>query len=157
MQKQPPYMFYKNRCSWKFRLSPATLLKKRIWHRCFPVNFVKFLRTPFLQNTSGRMFQNRNGKDKNLLLSEISVESSKNYNIKQISLLLVPMTKSQKFLEQDCFFLLCHNHCTPKNVHSIDCKKICENTGFHRPAFCRTILPFSGRIRISQNSCSRIF
>ena len=28
-------------------LSPATLLKKRLWHRCFPVNFVKFLRTPF--------------------------------------------------------------------------------------------------------------
>ena len=25
-----------------------TLLKKRLWHRCFPVNFVKFLRTPFL-------------------------------------------------------------------------------------------------------------
>ena len=28
--------------------SPATLLKKRLWHRCFPVNYVKFLRTPFL-------------------------------------------------------------------------------------------------------------
>ena len=27
-------------------------LKKRIWRRCFHVNFVKFLRTPFLQNTS---------------------------------------------------------------------------------------------------------
>ena len=22
-------------------LRPATLLKKRLWHRCFPVNFVK--------------------------------------------------------------------------------------------------------------------
>ena len=30
-------------------LRPATLLKKRIWHRCFAVNF---LRTPFLQNTT---------------------------------------------------------------------------------------------------------
>ena len=29
-------------------LWPATLLKKRLWHRCFPVNFVKFLQTPFL-------------------------------------------------------------------------------------------------------------
>ena len=28
-------------------LRPATLLKKRLWHRCFLVNFVKFLRTPF--------------------------------------------------------------------------------------------------------------
>ena len=26
----------------------ATLLKKRPWHRCLPVNFAKFLRTPFL-------------------------------------------------------------------------------------------------------------
>ena len=34
-------------------LKPATLLKKRLCHRCFPVNFMKFLRTPFLQNTSG--------------------------------------------------------------------------------------------------------
>ena len=33
----------------------ATLLKKRLWFRCFPVNLAKFLRTPFLQNTSGRL------------------------------------------------------------------------------------------------------
>ena len=26
----------------------ATLFKKTLWHRCFPVNFVKFPRTPFL-------------------------------------------------------------------------------------------------------------
>ena len=31
----------------------STLLKK-LWHRCFPVNFAKFLRIPFLQNTSGQ-------------------------------------------------------------------------------------------------------
>ena len=30
------------------RLRSATLLKKRLWHRCFPVKFAKFLRTPFL-------------------------------------------------------------------------------------------------------------
>ena len=35
---------------------PATLLKKRPWHRCFPVNFAKLLRTPFLQNASGGCF-----------------------------------------------------------------------------------------------------
>ena len=34
-------------------LRPATLLKKRLWHRCFPVDFVKFLRTSLLQNNSG--------------------------------------------------------------------------------------------------------
>ena len=34
-------------------LRPATLLKKRLWHKCFPVNFAIFLRAPLLQNTSG--------------------------------------------------------------------------------------------------------
>ena len=28
-------------------LRPATLLKRRRWHRCFSVNFAKFLRKPF--------------------------------------------------------------------------------------------------------------
>ena len=36
-------------------LRPATLLKERLWHRCFPVNFAKFLIKLFLQNTSGRL------------------------------------------------------------------------------------------------------
>ena len=39
-------------------LRPATLFKKRLWHRYFPVNFVKFLRTPFLKNTSRRLLLN---------------------------------------------------------------------------------------------------
>ena len=30
---------------------PATLLKKRLRHSYFPVNFVKFLRTPFFYRT----------------------------------------------------------------------------------------------------------
>ena len=34
---------------------PVTLLKKRLQHRCFPVNFANFLRTPFSQNTSERL------------------------------------------------------------------------------------------------------
>ena len=36
----------------------ATLLKKRLWHRCFPMNFAKFLGkpTPFIQNVSGGCF-----------------------------------------------------------------------------------------------------
>ena len=32
----------------KVATATATLLKKRLWHRCFSVNFVKFLRTLFL-------------------------------------------------------------------------------------------------------------
>ena len=39
-------------------LKPATLFKKSLWHKCFPVNFVKPLRTPFLLNTSKRRFVN---------------------------------------------------------------------------------------------------
>ena len=29
-------------------LKAATLLKKRLWNKCFPVKFVKFLGTTFL-------------------------------------------------------------------------------------------------------------
>ena len=36
-------------------LRSATLLKKRLWHRCFAVNFARPLRTPFERNTSGRV------------------------------------------------------------------------------------------------------
>ena len=31
------------------------LSKKSFWHWCFPENLAKFLRIPFLQNTSGRL------------------------------------------------------------------------------------------------------
>ena len=69
VQKQPPGVFCKKMCCQKFRTihrktpvqetlfrpQPATLFKNSLWHRCFPVNFAKFLRTPFLQNTSGRL------------------------------------------------------------------------------------------------------
>ena len=37
---------------------PAASLKKRLQHMCFPVNLAKFLRTTFLQNTSGRLLLN---------------------------------------------------------------------------------------------------
>ena len=37
-------------------LRPATLLRERLWHSCFPVNFMKFLRTLFLQGISGDCF-----------------------------------------------------------------------------------------------------
>ena len=33
----------------------TTSLQKRPQHRWFPMNFPKFLRTPFLNNTSGRL------------------------------------------------------------------------------------------------------
>ena len=55
----PP--FYEKRCCQKFckiqlqidsiySIQFVTLLKKRLWHRYFPVNSAKILRTPFLKN-----------------------------------------------------------------------------------------------------------
>ena len=69
-QKQPPELFYKKSVFENFakstgkhlcqslffnKVAAATLLKERLWHRFFPVNFEKFLRTPFLQNTSKKL------------------------------------------------------------------------------------------------------
>ena len=38
----------KHLCQSLFFNKVTDLLKKRLWYRCFPVNFVKFLRTPIL-------------------------------------------------------------------------------------------------------------
>ena len=38
------------------KVDKKKFIKKRLWCRCFPVNFAKFPRTPFLQSTSGRLF-----------------------------------------------------------------------------------------------------
>ena len=35
--------------------SASFFIKLRLWHKCFPMNFVKFLTAPFLQNTSWRL------------------------------------------------------------------------------------------------------
>ena len=42
----------------KFLRTPFLQNVSRLWHRCFPVNFIKFLRRLFLQNTSGGCFWN---------------------------------------------------------------------------------------------------
>ena len=78
--KQPPKVFWKKDVLRNFAkftgkrlcqglffnkvagLRTATLLNKRLWHRCFPASFAKSLRTPsltehlLLQNTSGGCF-----------------------------------------------------------------------------------------------------
>ena len=51
----------------KLQAWPSTLLKKSLWHRCFPVNYAKFLRTPFLQNSSGGCFCKLQVNEKNSL------------------------------------------------------------------------------------------
>ena len=56
IQKQAPELFYSKGVPRNVAgLRPATVVKKRLWHRCFPANITKFLRTPFLQNNSGQL------------------------------------------------------------------------------------------------------
>ena len=43
-------------------LRPATLLKKRLWRSCFPVNFAKFLRTLFFTERLCWLLRNRSNK-----------------------------------------------------------------------------------------------
>ena len=45
-------LFFYNKVA---RVRSATLLKRRLWHNCFPLNFAKFRRTPLSQNTSWRL------------------------------------------------------------------------------------------------------
>ena len=40
----------------KYFYRSCKVLSKRLWHRCLAVNFAKFLRTPFLQNTFSGCF-----------------------------------------------------------------------------------------------------
>ena len=62
IQKQPPELFYKKGVLKNFAKFTGKDLcqilfskKKKLWHRCFPVNFAKFLRILFLQSTSWKL------------------------------------------------------------------------------------------------------
>ena len=48
-EKRKLFFFILQKWSLRGVLWPATLLKKRLWRSSFPLNFVKFLRTPFLR------------------------------------------------------------------------------------------------------------
>ena len=57
--------YYRSCCSSYFsdvvrgykKRQACTFIKKRLWHRCFPVNCATFLRNLFLQNTSRWLLQ----------------------------------------------------------------------------------------------------
>ena len=57
-------------------LIKLTLLLKELGHRCFSVNFETILRTPFLQNTFGRLLLNR------LVLGTLSSAKTFHLNIR---------------------------------------------------------------------------
>ena len=67
-------------------LKAATLLKKRLWHRCVPVNFVKFLGTTFYielficVTAFGLSFVNRRNKSEGTSLVKFLL--SCHFNIK---------------------------------------------------------------------------
>ena len=50
----------------------------RLWHMCFPVNFAKFLRTPFLLNTSGRLLLEKLKTGKTIFRQKICCFSKSN-------------------------------------------------------------------------------
>ena len=52
-QKQPPEVFYGKVASVQELLKNA--IKKRLQHRCFPINIAKFLRTSILKNICERL------------------------------------------------------------------------------------------------------
>ena len=61
-------------------LRPKTFLKKRLWHWCFPVNFAKYLRTYFLQNTSEWLLLNTtNTTDSHRFVTVIKINDGNNW------------------------------------------------------------------------------
>ena len=69
---------HENTCA---RVSFATSLKKKLWHRRFHVNFAKFLRTPFLQNTYRRLLLTHQAISHLEILSRISSTKYKGFLI----------------------------------------------------------------------------
>ena len=67
-------------------LRPKTLLRKRLWHRCFPVNLAK----SFLQNTSGRTIFALMNISRNHFVCVI------------LTLLCLVVTKMSHMLKQTC-------------------------------------------------------
>ena len=90
---------------------PATLLKKRLWHWCFPVNFGKFFTTPFLQNTSGDCLWSVkcSGWEIENMNSQIPKLFMRGYvysKLQTLSLLyiwtLILLSKDKKIMRQNC-------------------------------------------------------
>ena len=58
-------------------------MKKRLWQWCFPVNFVKFLKIPFLQNnTSGGCFCNSFQGQRFLFIPSEIIRNTGSYPLK---------------------------------------------------------------------------
>ena len=71
-----------NTCARASFLRVATSLKKKLWHRYFSVNFVKFLRTSFLENTSGGCFWSK------IRLSTVALRAPTRKNNRKVKMVL---------------------------------------------------------------------
>ena len=65
----------------KMLASGLNFLKKRLCHRFFPVNFAKFLRTPFLQDTSGRLVLHHHVESWPLKIVHSQINKRSNYTL----------------------------------------------------------------------------
>ena len=72
----------------------CSVIKKRLQHRCFHVNFAKFVRIPFLQNTSGRLFL----KYMNISQSDIATSPSGAFRDCENVAFFMKLTSSQGLL-----------------------------------------------------------
>ena len=93
VKRKPPRLRKKE---FKRSLRPATLFKTRLWRRYFPVNFVKFLKTLFLQSTSGQLLLQYR-KEKRLFLrkqrnstKECHIIPGKYVNLTRTQYLILP-------------------------------------------------------------------
>ena len=75
-------------------LRPATLLKKCLWHRCFPVNFAKFLRAPFYKTSLGDCFSQNN---QGMFIDNLRTLKQ----VKKWSKLVIKAPKKLSFLEDN--------------------------------------------------------
>ena len=120
-------------CQSLLGLRPATLLKKRLWQRCFLVNFVNFQRIHFLQNTSGRLLLEVNNEDH-------PREANKSKEaLLDINALNLQTTGQRAFIDVGVFNLFALRHskkAVEKCFRANENKKKRRKLVLHSPALC---------------------
>ena len=110
----------------KLQASPATFIKMRFSHRCFPVNFVKFLRTPFYKEHLWW-----------LLLKSYNKEPQFGF-VEEIT--LFPLVIIRKLSGEVCFYV------KPKSISRFTIKSVAKKQAFYVCFWvnhlCLNVLPF---------------
>ena len=89
-------------------LRPATLLKKRLWQRCFPVNFLKFLRTLFFIEHLWWLLLEKSNKcskcimfNKKCVLENFYLQNSKESSYIRFSFLIKCLAEVCNFIKKE--------------------------------------------------------